>query len=244
MIGKLGKLEPKRDARTLWLADYLETPRLPPLPLSRAWSPKCDPVWPMLGNDLVGCCTCAAAGHMIATWTANEGHQITLTEAEVLAAYSAISGYVPGQPDTDRGAYMLDALKHWRNVGIGGHKILAFAKLNPADHTQILQAVELFGAVYLGLWLPTTAQGEAIWANTGGTPGSWGGHAVGAMNWDPYTRTCVTWGHTQKMTPEFHDRYCDEAYAVLSEDWTGPDRVAPNGFDLDRLLEDLGRVTG
>lgn len=242
MIGKLGKREPKLDARTLKLANYLDTPRLPPLPLSRAWSPKCDG-WPMLGNDLVGCCTCAAAGHAIQAWTANDGRQVTVTTADVLAAYSAISGYDPTRPETDRGAYMLDALQHWRNTGIGGHRILAFVELDPSDHVQIMQAACLFGTVYLGLWLPESAKHETIWQSTGGMPGGWGGHAVSLFDWDPYTRTCVTWGRLQRMTPEFHDRYCDEAYAVLSTDWTGPDRVAPNGFGLDALLADLSMVT-
>jgi hypothetical protein len=44
------------------------------------------------------------------------------------------------------------------------------------------------------------------------------------------------------MTWEFWDRYCDEAYVLLSEDFLAVGK-APNGFDLAALKADLALVT-
>ena len=61
--------------------------------------------WPMLANDRAGDCTCAGVGHVIQQWTAyTDATPVVTNDAEVLAAYSAVSGYVAGDP-----AYRLDS---------------------------------------------------------------------------------------------------------------------------------------
>ena len=52
----------------------------------------------------------------------------------------------------------------------------------------------------------------------------------------------VTWARRLNVTYEFLDRYCDEAYAILSPDWLGKDATAPNGFKLDQLKADLAAL--
>ena len=47
-----------------------------------------------------------------------------------------------------------------------------------------------------------------------------------------------------KMTWNFWNIYCDEAYAVLSPDWIGQAKLAPSGFDLAALEADLAAVRG
>jgi hypothetical protein len=44
------------------------------------------------------------------------------------------------------------------------------------------------------------------------------------------------------MTWSFWDRYCDEAYCIISTDFLDGDRT-PNGFDLAALRADLDLVT-
>ena len=83
--------------------------------------------WGMLGNDTVGDCTCAAAGHadqIAETYGAKKKPDVT-PEA-VLAAYSAITGYDPSDPNSDTGANMLDVLRYWQKTGIAGEKITAY----------------------------------------------------------------------------------------------------------------------
>jgi hypothetical protein len=37
--------------------------------------------------------------------------------------------------------------------------------------------------------------------------------------------------------------YCDEAYAIISQDFLDGNNKAPNGFDLESLTKDLQAVT-
>jgi hypothetical protein len=237
-IGKLGRLPKQHDERTLQLASYV-APGVEVPPLHQAWSPA-RATWSMFGNDAVGCCTVAAAGHLMQAWTANEGAPFSPTTQQILDAYSAITGYDPNDPSTDRGATMLSVLKYWRNIGIGDHKIVAFVELDRSNVRMLALAHAWFGGTYSGFWLPSSYPSETIWKDDD-SPGRYG-HAMALVDRDPFTWTAVTWARLQRMTPEYL-RHADEHYAVLSTDWTGPDETAPNGLLLDELMYDLERVT-
>jgi hypothetical protein len=146
----------------------------------------------------------------------------------------------------EEGAIELDVLNWWRKHGIGRHRIGAFARISVHDHRLVETAAWLFGGVYIGLQLPVSAQGRHTWEWSGSLtgpdrPGSWGGHAVDVVRYTAETLTVVTWGRLQEMTWSFWDRYCDEAYALLSRDFLDHGR-APNGFDLEALRADLALV--
>jgi len=242
---KLGKLAPRLDRRTLRLSNYLRLDRLPPAPETCVWDAGIAD-WGMMRNDEVGDCTCAAAGHQIQAWTGENGSPITATDYEIIAAYSAITGYGPDDPNSDNGAVMLDVLNYWRQTGIAGHKITAYASVNLKDAEIVKAALNLFGGLYVGLALPTSAQEQALWTpadGPDGRPGSWGGHAVATVDYDADTLACVTWGKLQRMDWGFFGACCDEAYAVLSEDWAVAGKLAPSGFDFAALPAELKDVT-
>ena len=109
-------------------------------------------------------------------------------------------------------------------------------------------AAWLFGGLYIGLQLPLSARTQPVWTWTrslhgDARPGSWGGHAVNIVRYSPATLTCATWGKLQDMTWSFWDRYCDEAYAIVSTDFLQQGK-SPAGFDLATLQSDLQLVTG
>jgi hypothetical protein len=162
-----------------------------------------------------------------------------------LAAYSALTGFDPTDPNTYNGTVMLDALNYWRRTGIAGHQIMAYAACEPGNIEHIKDSIHLFAAAYVGMSLPRSAQGQRVWSVPvqgpvgDGTAGSWGGHCVPIIAYSPRRLICVTWGQLKAMTWRFFRAYCDEAYAVLSEDWLRQDRTAPNGFDLAELQKDL-----
>lgn len=244
---KLGKLVPKHDARTLQFDKYLQTAALPKIPASKDWSGKV-PQWLMLANDRLGDCTCAAAGHMIMDWSSNASTEIIPTDADVITAYSAVSGYDPSTGENDNGAVELDVLNYWRKTGIASHKIFAYAALQPRNHSHIKAAVYLFGGVYIGLALPLSAQNQDIWDIPAGgfagngRPGSWGGHAVNICAFDANYVTVVTWGALKKVTWKFLDHYMDEAYSVLSQDFIDSKGIAPNAIDWSALQSDLKSI--
>lgn len=244
----LGKLPPKLDDRTLQLEHYLGT-QPPPAPASENWGTKVNQ-WGMLGNDTIGDCTTAAAGHMIEAWTSDVGTELVVPESAVITAYSAVSGYDPVTGANDNGAYCLDVLNYWRKTGIDSRKITAYAALRPGHQYHMEAAVYIFGSAYLGLQMPLSAQYQNIWdvpaegLQGDGAPGSWGGHAVPIVAYSPSGVTVVTWGYLQEATWAFLKAYCDEAYAVLSADFLNAAKVSASGFNLVQLKADLHKVTG
>ena len=238
---KLGKGPARHDPRTLKLSKYIGV--LPTPPHVCDWGAKVA-TWGMLANDTLGDCTCASAGHMLMSWTADDSVEFVPTDAQIIAAYSSITGYNPKNGTNDNGAVELDVLNYWRKRGIAGKKILAYVKLEPGpDHLKTV--CYLFGGVYIGVSLPTDAQNQKVWDVTPGeTPGSWGGHAVPVIGYNDKGPIVVTWGEEKQMTWAAYDAWCDEAYAVFSNDWTGPDNFAPNGFDYEALVSDLTELNG
>lgn len=243
---KLGKLSPRHDPRTLHLANYLHPDVLPKIPVQKDWSGKV-PSWPMMANNAIGDCTTAAAGHMIMAWSANAISEIIPSDSDIIAAYSAVSGYDPRTGENDNGAVELDVLNYWRKTGIANHQIYAYTALEPRNHSHIKAAVYLFGGCYIGLALPISAQNQAIWSVPmwgpfgSGFPGSWGGHAVNIVAYDEHFLTVVTWGQLKKMSWSFADHYMDESYAILSQDFTNNGK-APNALDWNALQTDLNKL--
>ena len=246
---KLGKKPPKIDTRTLKLAKYL-TPELAPPPVRCDWT-KNVTKWGMMANDRLGDCTIAAVAHAIQVATVNNGSIVTVPDDVVVKYYEQWAGYVPGKPNTDNGAYVLDVMNHWRKEGFAGHKLLAYMGINPGNMYHVQQAIALFGGIYIGVALPYTAVGQQEWLPATGnldspqaSKWSWGGHAVYVPAYDIREDrvTCITWGGLLKMDWQFWASYCDEAYVLVMEDWL-KDGKTPVGIDLDTLMKDLEIVT-
>lgn len=246
---KLGKGDARHDPRTLLLASYV-TPALPTPPVSYDLTTKVGSSWGMMDNDQIGDCTCAAAGHLIMEWTANAAKKmVTPTDKQIVAAYSAVTGYNPATGANDNGAQEIDVLNYWRQTGIASHKIGAYMALEPANHVHIMDSVYIFQGCYIGVQLPISAQAQTQnhqpWSvppggTTGnGKPGSWGGHAIPVVAYDARGVTVVTWGALQIMTWGFWEAYCDEAYAIVSNDYITGKKTTPEGFSLQQLQEDL-----
>lgn len=252
---KLGRQPARHDDRTLRLASYL-TPAAPkpPTTVDRL---KPVPTWDILGNDRAGDCGPATEGHGTVAFGANIGRPITVTTADTLAVYTAMTGYDPtrtlpdGSNPTDTGVVLLDLMNHWRKVGIAGHKIDAFVSVNPRNHDEVRTAVQLFDGVLTGLDLPLSAEPQfrahRVWATASGPngqPGSLGGHCVWTGAVSPGRLRCVTWGTVQAMSWAFWDRYTSECFAAVSLDQLDAKGLSVTGLNLDALLADLHRITG
>lgn len=255
---KLGKAPVKFDKRTLRLKTYIKAVTPPPLEMGYIDQVK---EWPMMLNDSLGDCTVACAGHQIEQWTRYaQPPGFTPSDAQVLAAYEAVSGYSPNIPGSDQGAVVLNVLKYWRRRGIAGHKICAFASINVNDPKEFQQAITLFGNVYLGVGLPVSAQdprtdenGLPIWEVQkegpigNGQPWSWGGHAIPGVGYKSNIvpnggMRVVSWGQLYDVSWNFIRAYCDEAYAIVTQDWIEENQKSPSGFDINQLLADLNAL--
>lgn len=252
---RLGKKPPKHDKRTLKLANYLNLAQLPPLPNSAAWSPAvlANGGYPMFKNNVWGCCAIAGPAHLIQTWTANAGSIVTPTDADVLRAYSDVAGFDPeltdayGNNPTDTGCNLLDVLNYWRKVGIAGHKIGGYVKINHCSVTEMQYAVALFGGALIGVALPdSVVDGDLIAARwddgVHDAPNPNNGHCVVFSGYDAGWEA-ETWGAVKDMGYGFGARFIDESFAVFSPEWLNAGGKCPAGLDAVALLADLEAIT-
>jgi hypothetical protein len=253
----LGRKPKREDDRTLRMAHYF-LGGLPPTPAGFDWS-KGMKSWGAMLNDRQGCCTCSEIGHQIQAWTQIVASLLTLPDSAIETAYVAVTGeegaaYNPATGANDNGCNILDVLNYWRQVGVGGHKILAYAAIDHTNKAEVLVGGLVFGGLYAGVNLPLTAKdqiraGQAWDVPAGGAvgrgkPRSWGGHAVYIVGVNAIGPVCITWGQVQQITWAFWFTYFDEAYVVLSADWMDATGVSGSGFDLATMQADLAAITG
>jgi hypothetical protein len=140
-------------------------------------------------------------------------------------------------------------LDYWRKVGVGGHKILAFAQVDFRNPDELRQALNIFGNIYLGIDFPNTAMDQfnngRPWDLAYGAY-SEGGHAINAGYYDVSDGLwkVVTWGQVQPMTQAFFDKYVEEAWVVISQEWLDANGRNPEGIDMQTLGDEFTRITG
>jgi hypothetical protein len=243
---KLGKLEPKFLKGLPPLGAF--TQALPPPPTAIAYSGGLRSLG-IMANDRTGDCTCAACGHAIQLWTSMVSKETVVSDASILAMYSSISGYVPGDVNTDVGAVASEVLLYWYKNPLAGHALSGFASIRPGNRTSIRDAIYLFGICYLGIQMPLSARYAHSWilppgqATTGDwEPGSWGGHAVPACDYDETGVTVISWGKLIKVGWSWLDAYMDEGYGLLSRDWMAATGNSPPGFNWAALQNDMNSL--
>jgi hypothetical protein len=240
----LGKKPPRYDPRTLQYARY-RTPTIPAIPAQAHWGNNI--AYGMLGNDSAGDCVEAGYAHGSQIMCFRAGHPWEPTTAETIGSYSALSGYVPGDPATDNGTDMLSACGYWRSPGLAGHVINAYMQVSPQNPAEVAESVAFYGGLYLGVALPVAAQAQVgtVWQVTSGADaqaGSWGGHCVWVTGYTSTLLWCCTWGTLQAMTWDWLHTYADEAYVLLSRDWLHTSGFSPSGLAWGQLQADLANL--
>lgn len=247
---KLGKLDPTYDARDLKLAHYLGAAALPRHPLVFGHEGLVHE-WNMLANDNYGDCVFAGAAHETMLWHAESvgsdpRYALRFTDEGVLSDYSAVTGFDPNDPSTDRGTSVRQALSYRRKTGIIDadgvrHQILGYVALEPGNWDHVLDSIYLFGATGIGIKVPSSAmdqfkRGEP-WSVVSAPGAIEGGHYIPLVAWRGRL-LCVTWGKLQPMTRGFFEKYCDESWGILDDELLQQGR-SPEGFRMDALLADL-----
>jgi hypothetical protein len=196
----------------------------------------------MLGNDQYGDCVFAANGHIVEQQTAlGQGKEVPVTTQQALAEYSKVTGFDPNDPSTDNGAMVQDGLNDLRKSGLAGHKIAAFAEISVSDMNTVKNAVAEFGVVDIGFNVPASAMNQfnagQPWDVVSHDGGIEGGHCVIVCGYDSKYLYVYTWNAVQKMTYAFWNKYVEEAWAPISQDWVN----ASTGLDPDKVdMSDLG----
>jgi hypothetical protein len=248
MAYKLGRLAPKIHPNTLKFSNYLLKNSALPVPPEKAYWEFRVPDWKMLANDQLGDCVLAAFGHMVMNWTAHEGDESIPTDAQIIEAYSAITGYDPsktnqfGDNPTDNGTSMTDGYAYWQNKGVAGHKIDGWVSIDWNNIEHVKLAVYLFGGVNPGVNLPQSAMDQfdanMPWDEVAGSP-IIGGHSIPVFGYGSQGCTCVSWAKRQPMSWDFFQKQSEELYAAVSLDWVDKQGIAPSHINLDALRSDL-----
>jgi len=239
----LGKLPAKRDNKVFLFEKYYTAPTYP---AAQSWSDKITNLG-MMGNDLIGDCTFATAGHAVQLWSANNGNQIIIDDKAIIKGYSDVSGYNTINGLNDNGAVELDVLSYLRNTGIDGHKILAYTQIQQNRVDLIKAAISIFGCVRLCAQMPISVQYQSIWTDPkgnlqgGNAPGSWGGHSFLGCAYDETYVYVISWGTILKVEWGWFLDYGDEVHAAFSMDWLN-NNLAPNNINLELLQTDLNNL--
>lgn len=246
---KLGRKPRGHDSRIPKVSALRSRQSLAPLPPAVSYASGLPSNLGAMGNDSIGDCTCAAAGHAIQVWSWNAGHTlITPPDLDVLELYETCSGYVPGDPATDTGCIAQGVLHHWLRYPLAGNTLYGYAEIDTADFADIQRSIWECGVVYLGFNVPSylmnklTAPGS-VWDVETADTGIVGGHCVDAIGYDENGNlTIVSWGATYTMTPAFWAAYVDESYALVDQDWCNITGKTPLGLalpDLDHAMHEL-----
>lgn len=244
---KLGKLPARKEAVTFKLANYGAA--LAAAPANGGHYKMINDWQGVMGNDTLGDCVCAEAGHSTIYFNYLAGKTVHIPTDYVVAMYSAVTGYTPLKPDTDQGTDMQAAASWRRKTGLKDangsvHKIAAYLDLGAGDPELLRKAIYYFGGAGLGIRFPASAMQQF---NTGEP---WtvvknskieGGHDVWACGYDEKFIYVVTWGKVQKMSWAFFTKYSDEALVYLSTEMLNNDKSL-EGFHAAQLTADLAKL--
>lgn len=243
---QLGKTEARPDAILFSFASYFSKPNLPT-------PPKVFGVWQHFWNiknfqnDKIGNCVWAQAANETASWYHDVGKWVEFMDEGVISDYSAATGYVLGNKDTDKGTDMGKASEYRRKTGIidrygRRHKIDAYVKLRVRNFDDLVIAMYLFGAIGIGLLMPDYTQTDfdkKIPWDVKKHKKIIGGHYVSGCGIDENGDIIIiTWGRYQRMTRKFFEKFNDESACYFSIERT-INRTSPEGFHAEKLIEDL-----
>jgi hypothetical protein len=192
-------------------------------------------LFPMDGNDTYGDCTIAALAHAITAFHGLIGKKHVPSKTTVTKLYFKLTNGV------DSGLDPLTVIDYWRKHSVSEDKILAYAKINPLDHTTVKQAVRLFGGIYTGFQVQKNCIEDFEKRKTWDVaPLTNDGHMVQTVAYDPNGVSVLTWGNTQRGTWAWWDECVDEAYAILPPE--AKTAGFTPGFNFDQLKADLSVI--
>lgn len=252
---KLGRNRPIARGPRLSLKNYLKR-TLPSPPPSIDYTEKAKAsLNDIYLNDQLGDCVIAGIGHVAGVLTANAGSPLVLTSAQIIALYSKIGGYVPGDPSTDQGCDEQTALNWWQQNGLPGHKITGWMAVNAADPVEVRIALWLFENLIFGVelpdaWVNPMPSASGFHWDVAGDPDPDNGHCFVSASYGASNVGIATWGMWGVLSNAAVAKYAGQAgggelYTVISEDAIAKaSQKAPNGFDWTQLLADFDSMKG
>jgi hypothetical protein len=252
---KFGRRQPAALGPHLRLARYL-TARLPAPPPSVDYSSLALPsLRDIMGNDAYGDCVFACANHVQGVATGNAGALVHATLAQVLAQYTAVTGFDPNNPATDQGADEITALNWYCANGFAnGGRPLGWIYIDGSNKLEVQTAIDLFEhlIVCAGLpdpWISPMPMGDGfLWDS--GSPNPNNGHSFMSFGYDSFGAKIDSWGLFGTLTYNALATKCTTAtgggcYCILTHEMvTQGQSIAPNGVAWSDLVADFDALGG
>lgn len=255
---KMGRKRPVANCPHPKLANYLRA-TVPPAPASADYT-KAAGLPPILadimGNDELGDCVCACGGHLEGVETANAGNPQHATLSQVIAQYSAIGGYVPGNPSTDQGCDEQTALNYWVQHGFpNGTKALGWLAVDATNKAEVQAALYLFENLIFGIelpdkWVSPFPEASGFTWDVAGAPDPENGHCVLGVGYDAHGVQIDSWGLIGTVTWAAVAEYASkggsgELYVLITPDQLAKGAAkAPNGIAWSDLIADFDALGG
>lgn len=241
---KLGKTD-ARPPMGLRFADVFNVESLPTPPATFGHANLIPGgLWGMLDNDSIGDCTICDVAHQHMLWTLEGGGPgAQFAAKDVAADYFSLTG------GADTGLDM-QVVAAWRQktgiLDVSGirHKTQGSVSLKAGNLPQLSQAAYIFGAVSVGVQLPSSAEAQFDAAKPWSVmPGDTieGGHCITVIGKNSAGNyLVVSWGKLQAATPAWLETYMDEGLPSLSIEMLNAKGVSPEAYDLAALQKYLG----
>jgi hypothetical protein len=245
---KGGKLAPVHRPYHVALTDHLDAAETwPPVP-AEGWEFAVPPrEMSVLGNDKYGCCAPAGAYGLAQAQSCNAdpGDPIVPTTEQVLALYTAVTGFDPNDPSTDQGTVLTDLLDYWQKTGFevttrSGKsrlsQIVGWASLDISSFALLRWPAYTFGGSYLGIQCPEQCEeNTANWNFGPGLPIA-GGHCIVQGGEGAAGGKMRSWGMWIPASKGFMCAYIDEGYIVVTSDFLNSQQISPTGLNLNSLI--------
>jgi hypothetical protein len=252
---KFGRKRPVAIGPHFKLRNYLRQ-GLPAPPPSVDWSPAALPsLRNIFLNDKLGCCVISEGYHAEGVATGNAGNIFVASDDQIVADYSAIGGYVPGDPSSDGGCDEVTAMNWWQSHGYAnGTKLLGWLTVDPTNIIEVQTCIYLFEEIDFCAGLPDSyvtpfPSGDGFtWDVDTSDPNN--GHSFGGFGYDSTGVKIDTWALFGTFTYAAMAALCTQAagggcYIRLTPDMLAKGQAkAPNGVDWTTLIGDFDSLGG
>jgi hypothetical protein len=255
---KMGRKRPVARCPRFTFGNYLYRSLSPPPASCDYTTESQSAIAEMYMNDQLGDCVIAGIAHLVGVMTgeAND-NPVVYSDDQITALYSAIGGYVPGNPATDQGCDEQTALNYWQQTGApaGSHQIAGWMGVNGADPNEYRTALWLFENLFFGIelpdaWVNPEPNASGFTWDVAGDADPNNGHCVVGVGYNSQGVTIATWGMTGLLTDAAIAKYATQAgsgelYTVVSQDSLSKAMgKAPNGLDWSQLIADFDSMGG
>ena len=210
-------------------------------------------------NTELGCCVISHHAHFLANITSQNGQAkpFIYTDKQIITDYSAVGGYIPGDPFSDQGCDIGTDLTYLQSTGFAdGSKLLGSINLDPTSQLALSQSVWITGGVCFGMsmpdaWInPAPQQSGFVW-DVAGSPDDSNGHCFAGFAYPTSQGIAIaTWGMVGTITWAAIAKYGAASANGEVHSYVNPEMInatsglSPSGLTLNQICTYFNAMGG